>query len=414
MRFVTPKNFARTLAWLLLVSLPATGLHAADAPATAAAPVLLWPQGAPNAAGQADSDQPAIYPFLPSVSDNTGAGVLLVPSAPFSDHNPDREAIPTAQWLNAHGIAAFALRYRGALGYPSTASVADVNRALQYLHAHAADFHLSAKRIGVLGFAAGAVLAADAAFAPPPETNSAATDLVARASNHPDFLALIYGASLPAAPAAFPPPTFLVGSTRASDQLTTMIDLWTYLRSPQLRVPVEAHFFPKVDTTAGLASGDPTLGVWPDLFYNWVRAYGFLTDQPRVAIHGTVSLDGRPLPFGYLILTPLDAIGAGPIIAHVFNSTQGVAIGSFSVPAKQGPVPGRYRVDVRQNANRWLSNAFSNDLIRDPAFGHSRILSPSIDDQHSYTKVHPGDKDDIIVDIKPDGNPDLDIAVFSQ
>jgi len=77
-------------------------------------------------------------------------------------------------------------------------------------------------------------------------------------------------------------------------------------------------------------------------------------------------------------------------------------------------VPGRYKVDVRQNANRWLSNAFSNDLIRDPAFGHSRILSPSIDDQHSFTKAHPGDKDDLVIEIKPDGNPDLNIAVFNQ
>ena len=104
----------------------------------------------------------------------------------------------------------------------------------------------------------------------------------------------------------------------------------------------------------------------------------------------------------------------GPIVAHVFNSTAGVTIGTFSVPAKLGPVPGRYRVDVRQNANRWLSNAFSSDLIRDPAFGHSRILSPSIDDQHSYTKAHPGDKDDILIDIKPDGNPDLKIEVFTK
>jgi hypothetical protein len=225
---------------------------------------------------------------------------------------------------------------------------------------------------------------------------------------------LIYGASAPKADAALPPPTFLVGSTNAKDNISSMIDLWNFLRGPRVRVPVEAHFFPEVDAGAGLAQGDPSLGAWPDLFYNWVRAYGFLTDQPRVAIRGSVSLDGRPLPFGYVIFTPLDTVGAGPIVAHVFNSTAGVTIGTFSVPANQGPVPGRYRVDVRQNANRWLSNAFSADLYRDPAFGHARILSPSIDDQHSYTKVHPNDKDDMLIEIKPDGNPDLKIEVFSK
>jgi hypothetical protein len=391
--------------------LPVTAFGAVDATVTIPAPVLLGPQGAPSALGADDAGQPAIFPFLPPAANNTGAGVLIIPNTRFSGH-ADQEAVPTAQWLNAHGLAGFVLRCRGASDYATDASTTDVNRAVQYLRAHAADFHLSATRIGVLGYGPGAALAAHAACSAGIAANAAGR--VESASPHPDFLALIYGGGLPSEIKVFPPPTFLVGSTNAQDNLSSMIDLWNYLRRPDVKVPVEAHFFPKVDATAGLAQNDVSLSAWPEMFYNWVRAYGFLTDQPRVAIRGTVSLDGRPLPFGYLILTPLDAVGAGPIIAHVFNSTAGVPIGSFSVRTNQGPVPGRYRVDVRQNANRWLSNAFSSDLIRDPAFGHSRNLSPSIDDQHSYTKVHPGDKDDIIIDIKPDGNPDLNIAVFTK
>jgi hypothetical protein len=77
-------------------------------------------------------------------------------------------------------------------------------------------------------------------------------------------------------------------------------------------------------------------------------------------------------------------------------------------------VPGRYKVEVRQIANRWLSNSFSADLVRDPAFGHARLLSPSLNDQRSFTKTHPTDKEDIIVEIKPEGNPDLKIDVFSK
>jgi hypothetical protein len=395
---------------LLLVLLLVVASCAAVSPAATPvlpAPILLWPQGAPSATG---ADQPAIYPFLPLAANNTGAGVLIIPSAPFPARQPDQEGVPVAQWLNAHGLAAFVLHYRAAPNYSADVSVGDINRAVQYLQAHAADFHLSATRIGVLGFATGAEFATAAAFTQPLPNNSSATDPVDAASSHPDFLALIYGAGAPKPGGPLPPPTFLVGSTNAQDDISSMIDLWNFLRSPRTKVPVEAHFFPQVD----LAAGDPSLGAWPDLFYNWVRAYGFLTDQPRVAIRGSVSLDGRPLPFGYLILTPLDGVGAGPIVAHVFNSTAGVTIGTFSVPASQGPVPGRYRVDVRQNANRWLSNAFSADLIRDPAFGHARILSPSIDDQHSYTKAHPGDKDDLFIDIKPEGNPDLHIEVFTQ
>jgi hypothetical protein len=386
----------------LFLALSAVGHGATAKPTALPAPITLPTPGTP-------AGQTAFYPFLPATANNTGAGILIITSKPFSTQNPG-EGLAMAQWLNAHGLAAFILTHGNATaGDAADRPVGEVNSALEYLHAHAADFHLSATRVGLLGFGPGAALAANAAFA-----NPDGADPANPAAIHPDFLALIYGASVPAAGAANPPPTFLIGSTNAEDNLTPMIDLWNYLRGPRVRVPVEAHFFPKVDASAGLAQDNASLGAWPDLFYNWVRAYGFLTDLPRVAIHGSVSLDGRPLPHGYLILTPLDNIGAGPIIAHVFNSTQGVAIGSFSLPAKQGPVPGRYRVDVRQNANRWLSNAFSNDLIRDPAFGHSRILSPSIDDQHSYTKQHPTDKDDIIIEIKPDNNAAVDIAVFSK
>jgi hypothetical protein len=381
-----------------LASLWVSSLAAADAPLAVGNPAViqLSPPGTPTA----DQDL-YLVPQLPSATNNTGAAILIISSQPLYKLDvASHEGLTLASWLNAHGIAAFDFSYVN----PPPDLVGAVHFALQYLHAHAADFHLSPKRIGLLGFGSGAALAANATFANPDSTDPAIL-----AASHPDFLALIAGASLPAAPATLPPATFLVGSTNTADNLSTMIDLWNYLRSPRIRVPVEAHFFPKM-----VPAAKDLLGPWPDLFYNWIRAYGFLTDQPRVAIHGTVSLDGRPLPFGYLILTPLDGLGAGPIVAHVFNSTAGVAIGSFSVPAKLGPTPGRYRVDVRQNANRWLSNSFSSDLIRDPAFGHSRILSPSIDDQHSYTKIHPGDNDDLTLTISPEGNLDLNIAVFSQ
>ncbi len=260
----------------------------------------------------------------------------------------------------------------------------------------------------MLGLATGGILATQAAFNPPAAPAADSTDPVAAASSHPDFMALIYGSGPPQPGAPKLPPTFLVGSTHASDNISAMIDLWTALRGRQMQVPVEAHFFPKAPAAPGL---DP---IWPDLFYNWVRANGFLTDRPRVALHGSVLLDGKPLPHGYVILTPLDDVGAGPIVGRVLNSTNGVAIGDFNVPANQGPVPGKYAVDVRQNMNRWLSNSFSADLIRDPAFGHSRNLSPSIDDQHSFTKAHPGDKENLVVEIKPEGNSEMKIEVFTK
>jgi hypothetical protein len=71
-------------------------------------------------------------------------------------------------------------------------------------------------------------------------------------------------------------------------------------------------------------------------------------------------LDGRILPHGYVVFTPVGFVGAGPVVGRVINSTANVPIGQFTVPATQGPTPGRYRVEVHQNANRWLSNSFTS------------------------------------------------------
>ena len=327
-----------------------------------------------------------------------------------------------AGWLNERGIAGFVLRHRNLPAGGNVAGSTEVNQAVQFLRAHAADFKISPRRIGVLGFATGAELAADAAYNHQSVTVTGANDPGEKISSRPDFLALIWGSALPAADATLLPPTFLVGSTRATDGMSGMIDLWTKLRSA--RVPVDAHFFAQADPTSGMAKNSPSLGLWPGMFYAWVRFSGFLTEAPKVSIKGLASLDGRPLPHGYIIFTPLDFVGTGPVIGRVINSTAGIPIGEFSLPAEQGPLVGRYKVDVRQNMNRWLSNSFSGDLVNarggaTPAqayFGHHRLLGPSIDDQHSYTKVHPTDRGDYIIEFKPgaEANLDLKIEVFSK
>jgi acetyl esterase/lipase len=193
------------------------------------------------------------------------------------------------------------------------------------------------------------------------------------------------------------------------------VELWSKLRSA--RASVDAHFFANSEI-----SSSPARSPWPEQFFVWARLNGLLTDQPRVPLKGMVYLDGRTLPHGYVILTPVDFVGAGPIVARVFNSTFNAPIGQFSVPAGQGPIAGRYKVDVRQNMNRWLSNSFSGGLVssgrgggpitpEQAHFGHHRLLAPSIDDQKSFTKVRPTDRDDYLIEIKPDAGANLDVKI---
>ncbi len=380
----------KPVRWLAVALAGCWMASAGQAPRAAQEGGLTGPRGLwPNVAGAGAA---TVHPYLPAVGAATGAGVVVVPGQ-MDASTIQRDGTDVAAWLNRHGIAAFVLRYRAS----RADAMADVGRALQDVRASAAAFGIDPSRLGAIGFGAGAALAAETVFT--------------RSSVRPDFMALI-GGSAPLPPdAAQPPPTFLVASTRAADDQGGAVDLWARLRA--VKTPVDAHFFARAEASVGLAAGDAAVGTWPQSFFNWMRYRGYLTKEPRVPLRGMALLDGRPLPHGYVVLTPVGFVGAGPIVCRVMNSTAGVPIGQFTVPAAQGPTPGRYRVAVYQNASRWLSNSFTGPQTRDPAFGHARILSPSLDDQRVYTRVRPSDTTDYLIDIAAGGGQDLRIEVFS-
>jgi hypothetical protein len=385
-------------------------------------PVVLQSEGSPEVKSMTASQAAAVYPFLPSADKNTGGAVLIVPGVPFDGRSADNEAVQLALWLNEHGIAGFVFRPAAKVD-DTPAATAEVNRAVRLLRAQATKFQISPRRIAALGFGRGAELLSDTVYMAAAGGAAPGANPEENLAGRPDLVALVWGARVPATIPANSPPTFLVGSTRTEDGMSGIVDLWTKLRSA--RVSVDAHFFAKADATAGIAAGNPSLSAWPESFFVWSRFNGFLTDQPRVPIKGMVYLDGRLLPHGYVIFTPVDFVGAGPIVGRVLNSNANIPLGQFSVPAGQGPIAGRYKVDVRQNMNRWLSNSFSGGLVggrgatptpEQMHFGHHRVLAPSIDDQRSYTKVRPSDSQEYIVEVKPgaEANLDLKIEVFSK
>lgn len=328
---------------------------------------------------------------LPAAGVHTGGSVVIV--SPL-------DATPLVRRLNEWGIAAWAL--------PGAATAEDAAQAVQELRARATGLKLSPTRVALLGFAGGADVVADAVE----RSRSAAAAL-----SRPDFVALIWPTRVPAFSVESPsPPTFLVGSTHAAD-ITAGVELWQKLRAT--RTAVDAHFFPRADRTTVLAAGNPSVSAWPEMFFNWARFTGLLTDEPRLPVKGMVTLDGRPLPHGYVIFTPVGFAGVGPIVGHVLNSTAGVPIGQFSIAAARGPIAGRYQVEVRQNMNRWLSNSFSGDLVSSRGgltpekthFGHHRVLAPTLTDQRAFTKVRPKDAGDYIVELRAGAGSNLALQI---
>ena len=416
------KKLTALPVWILLTSLVSiTGcVHVAAPPddrhlSLLPSPVLLWPNGAPNATGDTDEDKPALYPFLPVANKNTGCAVVVCPGGAFTHRAMDYEGVTIAQWFKARGIAAFVLRYRITPLYTRNDAVADGRRALQFVRAHATEYKISTDRVGMIGFSAGSELEAMIAFrpvAPKPD----AEDLVDRQPANLDFMILGYGSSTGTVNRSNFPPTFLYCTAEDKSHATGMINLYWDLYNAG--VPAEIHLFPNGEHGTGFAEGDAVLGQWPELMYNWMRARNLFTGDQPATVHGHVKLDGQPLAHGSITFIPIDHPGAAPVTAYVMNTDTATADYKFTGDVR--PVPGKYRVEVRQNAVKWLSN--NRDPINNRAMPleerKARIRAPgwgapTIDNVYLYRKTHPGDAHDLTIEIKP-GENQLDVEVFSK
>jgi acetyl esterase/lipase len=123
-------------------------------------PLALWPEGAPGALGKEDKDIPTLTPYLPDVSQASGAAIVICPGGGYG-MLASHEGKDYALWLNEHGIAGFVLKYRlGSSGYRHPIMLQDAARALRLVRARAGDWNVDPKRIGIMGSSAGGHLAA--------------------------------------------------------------------------------------------------------------------------------------------------------------------------------------------------------------------------------------------------------------
>jgi acetyl esterase/lipase len=266
-------------------------------PANAPAPVLLWPAGAPGALGEADADKPAIYAWLPA-SNPTKTGVIVAPGGSYEHLSVVHEGSDVAAWLNAHGIAAFQLRYRLGPKYHNPIELGDAQRAIRLVRTHAAEYGIAPDHLGFWGFSAGGHLAASAGVNFD-AGNAAATDVVEQQSSRPDFLVLSYAVITMETPyvhmgsrrsllgdapdqatvdamsnelhvTAQTPPTFIY-STTDDHTVPIMNSVMFYSALVKAGVPAEMHVFQHGGHGSGLGTGNPALSVWPDLLIKWMR-----------------------------------------------------------------------------------------------------------------------------------------------
>jgi len=298
--------------WLVVLGVMALGLVAlAQGPVGAAAvsagaadggtTMLLWPGGAPGALGDADDDKPSLTAYLPA-SNPTKTAVIVAPGGAYVHLSMVREGSDAAHWLNAHGVAAFVLKYRLGPKYHNPIEREDGQRAIRMVRARAAEFGVTPDHVGMWGFSAGGHMAATAGTQFD-AGDPAAADAIDRVSSRPDFLVLAYPVITMesayahavskqsllgdnASPAdvdsmsaelhvtAQTPPTFLFATTD-DNSVPVMNSVMFYSALVKAKVPAEMHLFQHGAHGAGLAAANPMLSVWPDLLLKWMRERGY-------------------------------------------------------------------------------------------------------------------------------------------
>ncbi len=256
---------------LILCAVIGTSLAcaAAQKPAWQPAPghitLPLWPNGAPgapaNPPAEIDTTKPtdnliAGRPLvrLGNVSNpdadalrakgqRYAAGCRCFPGGGYQILAIDLEGTEVCDWLNSINVACVLVKYRvpNTGPYPkSPAALQDAQRALGMVRQHAAEWHIDPNRVGVLGFSAGAHLAA-ALSTHFDKRLYDSVDAADQLSCRPDFAFIIYPGYLANAaenmapnadinPTAQTPPTFIVqaendpGARRKRDGLLPAIE----------------------------------------------------------------------------------------------------------------------------------------------------------------------------------------------
>ena len=212
---------------------------------------------------------PTLTAYLPPKETATGAGIVIAPGGGFVALAIDLEANQLARWLQQRGVAAFVLKYRTVEkkvdGIPAmdmdTAGrygIADGIQALKVVRQHAADWHVSPHRVGIIGFSAGGMVASGALLQPD-------------ASARPDFAAMIYGAPfgrMPAIPAKLPP-TFMAWARDDAVALRPVVRLRDALVAAG-QTP-EVHEYDKGGHGFGMKKQGTSSDRWVDDFWRWLQ-----------------------------------------------------------------------------------------------------------------------------------------------
>lgn len=230
---------------------------------------------------------PTLTVFRPRASLSNGTAMIIVPGGAFRALPWDLDGTETAHWLTNEGITAFVLKYRvrppadgGGNGRESfdhfaqrtksarSIAVADAEQAVRFVRAHSARYGLSAHRLGMIGFSAGAMTVMNVAVA---------RDRAER----PDFAASMYGALLTSDPPPRGAPPLFIVAAQDDDQVSAEKSAEIFQRWTAAGLSAELHLYEKGGHGFAFRAHHLPSDHWPDVFRAWLKARGYAAPLKR-------------------------------------------------------------------------------------------------------------------------------------
>jgi endo-1,4-beta-xylanase len=230
---------------------------------------------------------------------NTGAAVILAAGGGHNTLNVGSEAADFVPFFYNYGVNTVILRNRLRRdGYnPQTDEVNDALQAIRLVRAYAKEWNIDPNKIGIMGFSAGAELAAAAAVLFPDfdKNNSGPSDPLAGTTSRADFVGIIYPGPSPFArnrtappiPRNVPPAFLVCGGS--GDRVHAVWAMEYFSAMLAISVPnIEMHIYgvgrhpgdalpDGSHMTGGLTDrNDTPFGTWQYRFIDWFRDLGYL------------------------------------------------------------------------------------------------------------------------------------------
>ncbi len=286
------------------ISVTALAQKPAWEPAPGHLTLPLWPNAAPGAPASSPAEvdtttakepliagrplirlgnvsRPTLTLYAPK-GENTGAAVVVFPGGGYQILAIDLEGTEVCDWLNTIGVNCVLVKYRvpNSGPYPkSSAALQDAQRAMGMVREHAAEWHIDPNRIGVLGFSAGAHLAAALSTHYVTRLYDP-VDEVDKLNCRPDFAVIVYPGYLALAeqnfapnpeihPDATTPSSFIVQAEDDPVHVENAVAYFMALKNAN--VAAELHIYAQGGHGYGLRRTALPVTTWPQRVEDWLH-----------------------------------------------------------------------------------------------------------------------------------------------